>query len=438
MKRVGQIAMLCASLPAMNAAAEDASALRQEIDRRAVAVMPKVVEWRRDLHQNPELGNREVRTAKVVAERLRALGLEVKTGVAHTGVVALLRGGRTGPVVALRSDMDALPVTEEVDVPFRSTARAEYNGREVGVMHACGHDAHMAILLGVAEVLAGMRATLPGTVKFVFQPAEEGAPVGEEGGAALMVKQGVLEDPKVEAIFGLHVFSLFESGAIAWRPRGLMAAADELSIKVKGRQTHGALPWRGTDPIVVASQIVLGLQTLVSRQADITNAPAIVTVGSIQGGNRGNIIPDEVQMVGTIRTFDPKMQDDLHERIRRTAKGIAESAGASAEVEIRRYAPVTFNDPALTARMDATLRRVAGGKALPDVNVTTTAEDFAVFQQKVPGLFFFLGVTPAGKDPAQAAANHSPRFFVDEDALVVGVRALANLAVDYMLPGRTP
>jgi amidohydrolase len=438
MKRVGQIAVLCASLPAMSAAAEDVSALRQEIDRRAFAVMAKVVGWRRDFHQNPELGNREVRTSKLVAEHLRALGLEVKTGVAHTGVVALLRGGRPGPVVALRSDMDALPVTEDVDVPFRSTARAEYNGREVGVMHACGHDAHLAILMGAAEVLAGMRASLPGTVKFVFQPAEEGPPLGEEGGAALMVKQGVLEDPKVDAIFGLHVFSVYESGVLAWRPRGLMAAADELSIKVRGRQTHGALPWRGTDPIVVASQIVLGLQTLVSRQVDITNAPAIVTIGSIQGGNRGNIIPDEVSMVGTIRTFDPKMQDDIHERIRRTAKGIAESAGASAEVEIRRYAPVTFNDPALTARMDATLRRVAGGKALPDVNVTTTAEDFAVFQQKVPGLFFFLGVTPQGKDPATAAANHSPRFFVDEDALVVGVRALANLAVDYMLPVRTP
>jgi amidohydrolase len=438
MKRSGQIAVLCASLPAMSAAAGDASTLRQEIDRRAEAVMPKVVGWRRDFHQNPELGNREVRTSKIVAEHLRALGLEVKTGVAHTGVVALLRGGRPGPVVALRSDMDALPVTEDVDLPFRSTARAEYNGREVGVMHACGHDAHMAILMGTAEVLAGMRASLPGTVKFVFQPAEEGPPLGEEGGAALMVKQGALEDPKVDAIFGLHVFSVYESGVLAWRPRGLMAAADELSIKVRGRQTHGALPWRGTDPIVVAAQIVLGMQTLVSRQIDITNAPAIVTIGSIQGGNRGNIIPDEVLMVGTIRSFDPKMQDDLHERIRRTVKGIAESAGASAEVEIRRYAPVTFNDPALTARMDATLRRVAGGKALPDVNVTTTAEDFAVFQQQVPGLFFFLGVTPQGKDPATAAANHSPRFFVDEDALVVGVRALANLALDYMQPVRTP
>jgi amidohydrolase len=303
-------------------------------------------------------------------------------------------------------------------------------------MHACGHDAHMAILMGAAEVLTGMRAELPGTVKFLFQPAEEGPPSGEEGGAALVIKEGVLEDPKVGAIFGLHVFSNYEAGTIAYRPGGIMAAADGLEITVRGRQTHGALPWKGVDPIVTASQIVLGLQTIVSRQAELTTAPAVVTIGSLHGGNRGNIIPDTVTMVGTIRTFDPAMQKSLHESIRRTVEAIAESAGATAEVRIEVQTPVTYNDPALTARMGPTLARVGGGTVNANATVTTTAEDFALYQQKVPGLFFFLGATPKGVDPRTAPANHSPRFFLDEGALAVGVRALANLAVDYMLPSR--
>src|SRR6266850_674927 len=319
------------------------SRLDAEIDRRAAQVEGKVVEWRRDIHAHPELSNREVRTAQVVAEHLRALGLEVRTGVAHNGVVGVLRGGRPGPVVALRADMDALPVTEEVDVPFASKVRTQYNGQDVGVMHACGHDAHVAILMGVAEVLAGMRRDLPGTVKFIFQPAEEGVPSGEDGGAEMMIAEGALDDPKPGAIFGLHVFP-YPAGQIRYRPGGTMAAADGLRIVVHGRQTHGALPWAGVDPIVVASQIVLGLETIVSRQVDITAAPAVVTIGAINGGVRNNIIPDSVVMIGTIRTFDPAVQRDIHERVRRTAESIAQSAGATAQVTIEPGVPVTYND----------------------------------------------------------------------------------------------
>lgn len=406
------------------------SPLQDEADRRVRAVLPRVVEWRRDFHRNPELGNRETRTSAKVAEHLRSLGLEVRTGVAHTGVVALIRGGKPGPVVALRADMDALPVTEEVDLPFKSAARGEWRGQPVGVMHACGHDAHTAILMGVAEALAGMKERLPGTVKLVFQPAEEGVPPGEEGGAAMMVKEGVLEGPQVDAVFGLHVFSGIPVGTLAWRPRGFMAASDELEIRVRGRQTHGAMPWKGVDPIVAAAQVVMALQTIVSRQAEITRAPAIVTVGSIQGGNRGNIIPDEVVMSGTVRTFEPEMQKMIHEAIRRTVSSTAAAAGATAEVEIKGYSPVTFNDPALTGRMEPTLRRVAS--VVPDLEPRTVAEDFAMYQQKVPGLFFFVGATPAGTDMAKAEPNHSPRFFVDEGALEVGARALAALAVDFL------
>jgi amidohydrolase len=415
------------------AAAAGNAALQAEADRRARAVVPRMVEWRRDFHQHPELGNRETRTAAKVAEHLRALGLEVQTGVAHTGVVALIKGGQPGPVVALRADMDALPVTEELDLPFKSTARAEWRGQTVGVMHACGHDFHVAILMGVAEALSGMKDKLPGTVKLIFQPAEEGSlPPGEEGGAAFMTKLGVLDNPKVDAIFGLHVFSGIPTGTLAWRPRGFMAASDELTIRVKGRQTHGAMPWRGVDPVVASAQIVMALQTIVSRQAEITRAPAIVTIGSIHGGNRGNIIPDEVVMSGTVRAFEPKMQEAIHEAIRRTATATATAAGATAEVEIKGYSPVTFNDPALTQRMEPTLRRVTGGAVVPDLEPRTVAEDFSVFQEKVPGLFFFVGATPKDQDMAKAEPNHSPRFFVDEGALELGARALAALAVDYL------
>ena len=405
--------------------------LHERIDRAAGQVMSKVVEWRRDFHQHPELGNREVRTAGVIADHLRRLGLEVRTGVAKTGVVGVLRGAKPGPVVALRADMDALPVTEETDLPFKSTVRAEYNGREVGVMHACGHDGPMSMLMGAAEVLAGMRADLPGAVVFIFQPAEEGAPAGEDGGAPLMIAEGALDNPKVEAIFGLHVFP-FEAGGIAVRPGGFMAASDTLAITVRGRQTHGALPWQGVDPIVVASQIVLALQPIISRQADLTTAPAVITLGVFQAGNRSNIIPDEARLEGTIRTFDAAMQRQIHERVRRTATLVAEAAGAAAEVAITTGNPVTFNDPALTQQMLPTLARVAAGPFEPNARVTTTAEDFSAYQQKVPGVFFFLGVAPKGVDPASAEPNHSPRFLLDEEALVTGVRALASLAVDYL------
>ncbi|HET7436216.1 MAG TPA: amidohydrolase [Thermoanaerobaculia bacterium] len=407
-------------------------ALDKRIDEGAHRVASKVIETRRDIHQHPELGNRETRTAQIVAERLRALNIEVRTGVAHTGVIGLLRGGKPGRTVALRADMDALPVTEQVDLPFASKVRTTYNGQEVGVMHACGHDAHVAILLGTAEVLASMRDEIPGTVKFIFQPAEEGAPEGEEGGAELMIKEGALEDPTVHAIFGLHVTSRFPVGEIAYKSGGMMAAVDTLKIVVRGKQTHGAYPWLGVDPIVAASQIVLGLQTIVSRQLDATLAPAVVTIGAIRGGVRNNIIPDEVEMLGTIRSLDAAMRDDIHARIRKTAENIATAAGATATVTIDRGYPITFNNPALTEQMAPTLERVAGQRNVAVVNAVLGAEDFSFFQQKVPGLFFWLGTRPPDRTAEQAASNHSPLFYVDESGLELGVRALSRVAIDYL------
>jgi amidohydrolase len=419
------------------APAQAPSRFAAQIDARTAAVLPRVVAWRRDIHQHPELSNREFRTARLVADHLTALGLEVRTGVAHTGVVGVLRGGKPGAVVALRADMDALPVTEMVDLPFKSTVRAEYNGQQVGVMHACGHDNHVAILMGVAEVLAGMKAEIPGTVVFLFQPAEEGAPAGERGGAGLMIEEGALRNPVPGAIFGLHVWPE-ALGTITYKPGPFMAASDPLTIVVRGRQTHGAVPWGGVDPIVVASQVVLGLQTIVSRQVNLTHVPAIVTVGSIQGGNRGNIIPDSVVMQGTVRTFDEEMRKDIKQRIRRTAESIAAASGATAEVDVDAEGsnPVTYNDPALTEKMLPTLRRVAGPAGLRLGELSTPAEDFSLYQQKVPGLFVFLGVVPNGQDPAAAAKNHSPRFFADEGALPVGVRTLANLALAWLATQR--
>ena len=358
--------------------------------------------------------------------------MEVRYPVANTGVVAVLRGGRPGPVVALRADMDALPVTEEVDLPFKSTVRTQYNGQEVGVMHACGHDGHTAMLMGAATVLAGMRDRLPGTVKFIFQPAEEGVPPGEEGGAPMMIREGALKNPAVDAIFGLHAFP-FHTGEIEYKSGGIMASSDRYQIILYGKQTHGAQPWGGTDPIVIASQVIMGLQTIVSRQVNLTTTPAVLTVGRIIGGIRYNIIPDSVFLEGTIRTFDPAMRDTIIARIKRTATGIAQGSGATARVIIGNDPnPATINDAALMARMLPTLQRVAGQANVREAIPTTTAEDFSYYLQSVPGIFYFLGVTPKDRDPATAARNHSPKFYFDEAALPLGVRSLANMALDYL------
>jgi amidohydrolase len=402
--------------------------LAADVTSKIDGVMPKVVEWRRDFHQHPELSNQEFRTAKIVADHLRSLGMEVETEVAHTGVVGTLRGG-DGPVVALRADMDGLPVTELVDLPFASKARGMYQGREVGVMHACGHDNHVAILMGVAEVLAGMGDELPGTVKFIFQPAEEGTPDGSVGGAELMLMEGAFENPRPDVVFGLHVFP-FPAGTIATRPGGLMASSDRHQITIKGQQTHGAVPWAGVDPIVTASQVVLGLQTIVSRQLDATLTPSIVTIGRVEGGVRNNIIPESVELEGTIRTFDAATRIDIHKRIRRTATNIAEAAGATADVVIDQGYGVTRNDPNLFRQMSPTLERVAGDRFI-EASQTTTAEDFSYFANEVPGLFLFLGVAP--DDPTLIYPNHSPRFYADERALPVGVEALTSMTLDYML-----
>jgi len=424
-------ALACLALFA-GTAASLAHAQSDAIDAAARQLEPRVIEWRRDLHQNPELSNRETRTARLVADHLRALGIQVQTNVAHTGVVGLLKGGKPGPVVALRADMDALPVTEEVDVPFRSRAKGQYNGQEVGVMHACGHDAHVAIMMGVAQVLAGMRDQLPGTVKFIFQPAEEGPPAGEKGGALYMIEQGVLDNPRPDAIFGLHVIAGIPAGQLTYRAGPLMASADWVTISVRGRQTHGAWPWRGIDPVVTASQIVIGLQNIVSRQIDVSKEPAVVTIATINGGTRKNIIPDSVEMSGTIRSFDEDMRADIHARIKHVAEHIAQANHAHAEVGIEKAVAVTTNDDALTERMLPTLRKVGAESGLKLQQRVMVAEDFSYFQQQVPGMFFFLGITPRDQDMAQAAPNHSPHFFVDESALVHGVRALSALAVDFL------
>jgi len=414
------------------ASAQDLESLHQDLDQLAQEVESQVIAWRRDFHQHPELSNREFRTAKIITEHLSRLGMKVQTGVAHTGVVGILRGKADSPVVALRADMDALPVTEETGLPFASKARTIYNGKEVGVMHACGHDNHIAILMGVAQVLAQIRGDLPGTVKLIFQPSEEGPPIGEEGGARLMIKQGVLENPAPSAIFGLHVVP-DPWQMIGFRPGGLMASADDLQITIRGSQTHGGKPWGGIDPIVVAAQVVVGLQSIISRQMPLTTAPGVVSIGSIHGGVRSNIIPDEVEMLGTIRALDPEMRQDIVQRIERTATKIAESAGATAEVSIPDGVPVTYNDPELTAQMSPTLQRIAGkGKIDANRSATMIAEDFSEYQEKIPGLFFLLGVAPKDTDPKTVPSNHSPLFDVDESALIVGVRALSNLAVDYL------
>ncbi len=406
--------------------------LQEKLDQMAKDIEPKVIEWRRNLHQNPELSNREFKTSAKVAEHLKSLGIEVQTGIAKTGVVGILKGGKPGPVVALRADMDALPVTERNSLPFASKEKTTFNGQETGVMHACGHDAHTAILMGVAEILSKNKADLKGTVKFIFQPAEEGPPAGEEGGADLMVKEGVLDNPKVDAVFGLHVRSISPLGQIEYKTLGFMAASDWFTIKVYGKQSHGSAPWMGVDPIVVSAQIINGLQTIISRQTELTKEAAVITVGRINAGIRENIIPEYAEMAGTIRTLDAGMQKEIHDKIRLTATKIAESAGARAEVIIDSKTAVTYNDAELTEKMVKSLQRAAGDKKAVRINAQTGAEDFASYQKKVPGLFFFVGACPPDKDPSKAPSHHTPDFMMDEASMVTGVRALLNVTFDYM------
>jgi amidohydrolase len=430
MRQSRTAAVLLLLIPTL-ASAQSANPLTSQIDRLATELTPQVVAWRRDFHQHPELGNRETRTAKVIADELRRLGYEVQTGVAHTGVVAVLKGAKPGPVVALRSDMDALPVTEQGDLPFKSTAKTTWNGQEVGVMHACGHDNHMAILMGAATVFARMKDQLPGTIKLIFQPAEEGPPAGEEGGAALMVKEGVLDNPKVDAIFGLHVMPL-RAGTLEYRSGPLMASGDGFTIRITGKQTHGGMPWAGVDPIVIGAQMVMSLQTIVSRTVNITEAPAVLTIGAFNGGNRFNIVPETVELLGTLRTFDEGVRKDIQRRMQDIVTKTAEMAGGKAEITYNIGYPVTVNDATLTERMVGTLKRVAGPENVRVAPLAGTSEDFSHYQHNVPGLFFYLGVTPADRDVKTAPVNHSPLFFADESALPVGVRALTNLALDYL------
>lgn len=405
--------------------------MSKEIDAAAAKVMPKVIEWRRHVHQYPELGNNEVKTAKFVEGHLRRLGFEVRTGIAKTGVVGILKGGQPGPVIALRADMDGLPVTERNSLPFASKEKTTFNSQNVGVMHACGHDTHVAMLLGAAEVLAGMKDKIKGTVVFIFQPAEEGPPAGEEGGAPLMVKEGVLDNPKVEAIFGIHINSQTEVGKITYKSGATMAASDWFEIKIKGKQTHGAYPWAGIDPVAVATQIYTGLQMIVARRSELPKAPVVITVGRINGGVRENIIPEELTMAGTIRTLDSDMQKDVHAKIRSTAKSIAESMGATVEVSIETKAPVTFNNYALVDKMLPSLYKAAGKENVGEKPWVTGAEDFAFFGEKIPAFYFFVGGMPKGQDPKTAAPHHTPDFLIDDSRLDVGVKAFANIVFDY-------
>ncbi len=419
---------MCLGVFAIPAVAKDMSA---EIAAAADKINPQVIKWRRHFHEHPELSNREFKTAEVVAGHLRRLGLEVRTGVAKTGVIGILKGAELGPVIGLRADMDALPVKERVDIPFASKVTADYLGTMVPVMHACGHDTHIAILMGAAEVLAGMKDKLKGTVVFIFQPAEEGPPGDEEGGAELMVKEGVMDNPKIDAIFGLHINSQTEIGQIGYKAGAAMASSDWFKVKIKGKQAHGSAPWAGVDPIVTAAYIIQGFQTIVSRQSMLTKAPVVITVGKINGGIRENIIPESLEMSGTIRTLDSAMQKDVHERMRTTVRTIAESQGAIAEIEIDTKTLVTSNTPELVDRMLPSLRKAAGAENVVFREWTTGAEDFSYFGEKAPSFYFFLGGMPKGQDPEKAPGHHTPDFYLDDSRLDVGVKAFCNIVFDY-------
>ncbi len=408
------------------------SKLKEKVSAAVDKIESKCIAWRREIHEHPELSNREVNTAKLIAAHLKSLGLEVKEGVAKTGVVGILRGAKPGPCIGLRADMDALPVIEKVDLPFASKQRSNYNGQEVGVMHACGHDTHVAMLMSVAEILAGMKSELKGTVKFIFQPAEEGPPEGEEGGAPLMVKQGVMDDPKVDVIFGLHIESNIEVGQIQYKPGAFMASSDWFHIVVKGKGSHGSQPWLGVDPIAISAQIIEGLQTIVSRQSELTKAPVVITVGKINAGVRSNIIPEECVMDGTIRTLDSKMQEEIKERIKRTVTNIAEAGGATAEVTIDSKTLVTYNTPELVRQMIPSLQTAAGTENVTEREWVTGAEDFSYFGTKAPSFFFYLGGMPKGNNPKKAPPHHTADFFVDEAGMKTGIKAFCHLVIDYM------
>jgi amidohydrolase len=438
------LALALVAMPLRSAplnAESGAPEFEQEIRQRAAQIESKLIAWRRDVHENPELGEQENRTASLVAEHLKKLGLEVRTGVARTGVVAVLKGGKPGPVVALRADMDALPVKEPEGLSFASKVKSKYLGREVDVMHACGHDAHTAILMATAEVLSDMKDKLPGTVKFLFQPAEEGpslyaALTGKSWGAKQMIKEGALQDPKPDAVFGLHVTSGLPSGRIGYRSGATMASSDELRIKITGRQGHAGYPWRTVDPVTTAAQVVLGVQTIVSRRTDLMKAPTVVSISTINGGSRFNIVPETVEMAGTIRTYDAGVRKQVHADIKQVAENIAASANAKADVEIIELYDVLVNHARMTSRMAPVLERAADGN-IQVVNPTGAAEDFSFFLNEVPGLFFYVGVVPRDQDLDKAAPNHSPNFLIDEKALVVGVRTLATVTVNFLAGAKT-
>jgi amidohydrolase len=404
----------------------------EKINKLSNDIESKVLEWRRYLHENPELSNREFNTAKYIAKHLRSLGIEVQEGIAKTGVVGLLKGDISGRVVALRADMDALPVTERNDLPFKSVVTSEYNGKKTGVMHACGHDTHVAILMGAAAVLSKMKSEIKGTVKFIFQPAEEGAPKGEEGGAELMVKENVLKNPDVEAIFGLHINSATDVGTIKYKSGGIMAAAQNFEINIKGKQAHGSRPWSGVDPILTAASIIQGLQTIISREAELTKEGAVITVGMINAGIRSNIIPERAKLVGTIRTLDYDMQKFINDRMKEMVSAIGKVHRAEATIEISRGLPITYNHIELTAKMLPTLQRIAGSENVVKISAITGAEDFSFYQQKIPGMYFFLGGKSLDVKTEDASGHHTPDFVIDESGFVLGVKSMTALTLDYL------
>lgn len=406
--------------------------LKEKINISADKIEAKTISWRKDIHQNPELGNNEKRTAKIIADHLRWLGIEVKEGVGKTGVIGILKGAKPGKCIALRADMDALPIIENPNLPYASKIKSTYNGKEVGVMHACGHDTHVAMLMSVAEILSGMKNEIKGTVKFIFQPAEEGPPEGEEGGAPLMIKEGAMENPKVDAIFGLHIESDIEVGKIEYKPGAFMASSDWFTIKVNGKGSHGADPWKGIDPIAISAQIINGLQTIVSRQLELTKAPAVITVGKIEGGVRNNIISETCTMYGTIRTLDGKMQKDIYEKIRKMATNIAEASGATAEITIDTKTLVTYNDPELVKSFIPSLQKAAGAENVKERTWVTGAEDFSYFGEKAPAFFFYLGGMPKGNDPQKAPPHHTAAFFVEDSGMKTGIKAFCNIVFDYL------